>query len=122
MTFQTLLETKQQNNELTEGFLYFDENEKLFHSGWCCPLENNFGWFSQTQDERPEDLIPVDKVRDFIHQQKDPETTYSEFSVRFELTEEGWLVEVEGDTETDREPGNNFLYGEGVYLGTKVIS
>ena len=121
-TFQTLLETKQQNNELTEGFLYFDENEKLFHSGWCCPLENNFGWFSLDRDERPEDLIPVDKVRDFIHQQRDPETTYSEFSVRFELTEEGWLVEVEGDTETEREPGNNLLYGEGVCLGTTLIS
>ena len=122
MTFQTLMETKQQNNELTEGFLYFDENEKLFRSGWCCPLENNFGWFSQTQDERPEDLIPMDKVKNFIHQQRSPEATYSEFSAHFQLTEEGWLVEVEGDTETEREPGNNFLHGEGVSLGTTLIS
>jgi len=115
MTFQTLMETKQQNNELTEGFLYFDENEKLFSSEWCERLgseENNFGSFSLDRDERPEDLIPVDKVRNFIHQQRDPETTYSEFSVHFELTEEGWELELEGDTEEE----------EGVSLGTKVIS
>ena len=108
-TFQQLLETKQQNNELTEGFLYFDKEGKLFRSAWC--EVGPFVTFSLDREEKPEELIPMDKVENFIHQQRSPEATYSEFSAHFQLTEEGWLVELEGSTEE-----------EGVSLGAKVIT
>jgi hypothetical protein len=109
-TFQQLLETKQNKGEITEGFLYFGGEGKLIASEWC---EVGPGiTYSLDREERPEELIPMDKVKNFIQEKRDPEATYSEFSVYFELTEEGWLVVLEGNTEEE----------EGVYLGAKVIS
>jgi len=109
-TFQQLLETKQNKGEITEGFLYFDGEGKLFRSDWC---EVGPGiTYSLDRKERPEELIPMDKVKNFIHQQRSPEATYLVFFAHFQLTEEGWLVKLEGSTEEE----------EGVSLGAKVIA
>jgi len=104
------METKHNKGELTEGFLYFDKEGKLIASEWC-----EFGpgiTYSLDREERPEELIPMDKVKNFIQEKRNPETTYSKFSVYFELTEEGCMVVLEGNTEEE----------ERIYLGTTLIS
>ena len=103
-------EAMKHNNELKEGSLWFDDQGRLYHSayygkfkGISFPIETN---------ERPEDLISLDKVRAFMDEKRDKETYYVEYFARFRKTDEGWALEVEGETEEE----------EGVSLGTKVIS
>ena len=78
-TFQQLLETKHNKGEPTEGFLYFGGEGKLIASEWC-----EFGpgiTYSLDREERPEEIIPMDKVKNFIQEKRDPEATYSELSL-----------------------------------------